>query len=120
IVPTEAGDAAMADQDAPSPSRSITQKPKRKKRAVEDEWFPIAANLIKDGLSDAAIARRVGVARSTLVYNKRWKNARKLFTPKDNRPRHFEKRRGIQQPLPTADNPAPDELNSELNDESEN
>ena len=86
--------------DAPEKSESSKKPKKRAPNVVPaGAWFPVAVNLLNDGLSDAEIARRVGVSRSTLSESPRWRNAKKLYARTKAIVTQFEKRGGKRAPL---------------------
>ena len=122
IRSTELGDEFIDDPSAKLPpfqrGGPLTTKAKRPDRAPVEEkppvkksgrpslksgkemiWFPTAVNLLKEGLSDAEIARRCNISKSTLSVNKRWKHARKAYALEVEQDTHFEKRRGRRQAI---------------------
>jgi hypothetical protein len=119
ILSTDLGDEFIDNPSAKLPpfkrGGPLTTKAKRPDSAPEEEkptvkksgrpsiksgremnWFATAVNLLRDGHSDAEIARRVGISKSTLSVNKRWKQAKKAYALQAEHDSHFEKRRGVR------------------------
>jgi len=77
-------------------------KPRKRRKGTDDDWLPIALNLLKDRHSDAEIARRVGIAKSTLSADERWQRAKKVFAEGDKKPTKFERRGGVRRSITNA------------------
>jgi len=113
ILSTDLGDAFMDNPQAKLPpfkhGGTLNTKAKRPdsakpvdevpRRYTAAEWFPIAVNLLHDGLKDSEIARRVNVARSTLSESPRWQHAKRVFAESKPQVTQFEKSGGRRNPL---------------------
>jgi hypothetical protein len=72
----------------------------RRRKGTEDDWFPQAANLAKDGWSIRKIAKKVGVAPSTISEDSRWVQVRMLCAPSQKHSTKFHKQNGVRKAIP--------------------